>query len=112
MISGDAILFALILVTTINVARYVSTLRTLLSVMREAHPLLYQQVDGRGFFSTHGNVAKQVRLFHYIRSQEYQHHHDLVFIIKCNKVRQLFVISSTLVMTTVIMLFTVAFLGI
>lgn len=50
MISGDTILFALMLVTAINVARYVTALRSLIYIMREAHPLLYQQVDGRGFF--------------------------------------------------------------
>lgn len=49
MISGDLILLALFTVTGINIIRYLSTLKTLLFVMREAHPLLYQQVDGRGF---------------------------------------------------------------
>ncbi len=49
MISGNTILFALMLVTAINVARYVTALRSLIYIMREAHPLLYQQVDGRGF---------------------------------------------------------------
>ncbi len=54
--------------------------------MREAHPLLYQQVDGNGFFTTHGNVTKQVRLFHYIKSKEYHHHYDEIFTGKCERV--------------------------
>lgn len=49
MINGDTILFALLIVTLINLARYFSALRSLLYIMRDAHPLLYQQVDGRGF---------------------------------------------------------------
>lgn len=48
--SSDAFLFALFLVAVVNTSRYISTLRTLLAVMRECDPLLYQQVDGRGFF--------------------------------------------------------------
>jgi universal stress protein B len=50
MISGDTILFALLIVTVVNVARYFTTLRSLIYIMREAHPLLYQQVDGPGFW--------------------------------------------------------------
>ena len=48
MISGDTILFALMVVTGINMIRYLTTLRSLIHIMREAHPLLYQQVDGNG----------------------------------------------------------------
>ena len=61
MISGDTILFTLMLVSCVNMARYLTALRSLIHIMREAHPLLYQQVDGGGFFTTHGNVTKQVR---------------------------------------------------
>ncbi|MGX9418584.1 universal stress protein UspB [Vibrio sp. RC27] len=96
MISVDLILFTLMLVTLVNFARYLTTLRSLIYIMREAHPLLYQQVDGRGFFSTHGNMTKQVRLFHYLKSKEYLHHHDELFIGKCERVRQLFVLSMSL----------------
>ncbi len=79
MINGDIILFALMVVTGVNLARYLTALRSLIYIMREAHPLLYQQVDGNGFFTTHGNVTKQVRLYHYLKSKEYHHHHDEVF---------------------------------
>ncbi|WP_170107689.1 universal stress protein UspB [Photobacterium lipolyticum] len=112
MISGDAFLLALFLVAVVNVSRYISTLKTLLAVMRECDPLLYQQVDGRGFFTSQGNVSKQIRLFHYIRSQQYQKHHDPVFIAKCVKVRKLFVLASTFLMVFFVSIFVVAYLGI
>ncbi|MCQ1056662.1 MULTISPECIES: universal stress protein UspB [Photobacterium] len=112
MMSGDAIVLALFLVAVVNVSRYVSTLRTLLAVMRECDPLLYQQVDGRGFFSSQGNVTKQIRLFHYIRSHQYHNHHDPVFMDKCSKVRRLFILASTYLMIFLVSIFVVAYLGI
>ncbi|KLV05773.1 MULTISPECIES: universal stress protein UspB [Photobacterium] len=111
MISGDALILALFLVAVVNVSRYISTLRTLLAVMRECDPLLYQQVDGRGFFSSQGNVSKQIRLFHYIRSHQYQNHHDPIFMEKCVKVRKLFILASTYLMLFFISIFVVAFMG-
>ena len=105
MISGETILFALTLVTVINVARYLSALRSLIYIMREAHPLLYQQVDGGGFFTTHGNVSKQVRLYHYLKSKEYNHHHDELFTHECARVRELFVISALLLSLTLVVAF-------
>ncbi|CAH6794403.1 putative universal stress (ethanol tolerance) protein B [Vibrio chagasii] len=107
MISGDTILFALMVVTCVNWARYFTALRTLIYIMREAHPLLYQQVDGGGFFTTHGNMTKQVRLFSYIKSKEYHHHHDEVFTSKCDRVRQLFILSSALLGVTLLSAFIV-----
>jgi universal stress protein B len=100
MISADLILFSLMSVTLVNVARYLTALRSLIYIMREAHPLLYQQVDGPGFFSANGNMAKQVRLYHYLKSKEYLHHHDEVFTGKCERVRQLFVLSVALLGVT------------
>ncbi|RQW61435.1 universal stress protein UspB [Vibrio viridaestus] len=100
MISGDTILFVLMLITLVNIARGLTALRTLIYIMREAHPLLYQQVDGPGFFKVHANVAKQVRLYHYLKSREYANHHDETFIYKCEKVRQLTVLSCALVVVT------------
>ncbi len=107
MISADIILTALLLVTAVNLVRYLTTLRALIFIMREAHPLLYQQVDGRGFFSTHGNMTKQVRLFHYLKSREYLHHHDEVFTGKCSKVRELFILTCGLVGVTLLTAFMV-----
>jgi universal stress protein B len=100
MISGDLIIFTLLLVTIINFSRYVTSLRALLFLMREAHPLLYQQVDGSSFFTAHGNVYKQARLFHYLRHKEYSEHHDSGFVAKCDKVRELFVVSCALLLVT------------
>jgi len=97
MISGDTILFALMVVTCVNWARYFTALRTLIYIMREAHPLLYQQVDGGGFFTTHGNMTKQVRLFSYIKR----------FTSKCDRVRQLFILSSALLGVTLLSSFIV-----
>ena len=39
MISGDTILLALMIVTGVNVLRYLTALRSLIYIMREAHPL-------------------------------------------------------------------------
>jgi universal stress protein B len=102
MISGDTILFALMVVLCVNLARYLTALRSLIYIMREAHPLLYQQVDGGGFFTAHGNVVKQVRLYSYIKDREYLHHHDPVFTGKCRKVRELFVLFVSLLGVTLL----------
>lgn len=102
MINADTILFTLMMVTLVNMARYLTALRALIYIMREAHPLLYQQVDGNGFFTTHGNVSKQVRLFHYIKSKEYHHHHDELFTGKCDRVRELFILTSSLLAVTLL----------
>ncbi|EPR4991065.1 universal stress protein UspB [Vibrio navarrensis] len=105
MINADIILFTLMVVTGVNLARYLTALRSLIYIMREAHPLLYQQVDGNGFFTTHGNVTKQVRLYHYLKSREYHHHHDPVFTGKCDRVRELFVLSVSLMGLTLLAAF-------
>ncbi|WP_162045284.1 universal stress protein UspB [Vibrio taketomensis] len=102
MISADTILFALMMVTLVNLVRYLTALRSLIYVMREAHPLLYQQVDGNGFFTTHGNMSKQVKLYSYLKSKEYHHHHDEVFTAKCSRVRQLFILSMALIGVTLL----------
>ncbi len=102
MISGDTILFALLVVTVVNMVRYFTALRSLIYIMREAHPLLYQQVDGGGFFTTHGNMTKQVRLYHYLKSKEYHHHHDPIFTGKCDRVRELFILSISLLGVTLL----------
>ncbi|MEZ8141169.1 universal stress protein UspB [Enterovibrio norvegicus FF-33] len=110
--SGDALIIAIFFVTLANILRYVSSLRVLLVMMREANPLLYQQMTrGNNFFSSQGDISRQKRLYHYIRSQEYLHHHDTAFIAKCNKVRHLFILSTALVLALVVSLFFVAFAG-
>ncbi|MCZ8497572.1 hypothetical protein O9929_00240 [Vibrio lentus] len=54
--------------------------------------LLYQQVDGGGFFTTHGNMTKQVRLFSYIKKQRVSPSSRRSFTSKCDRVRQLFIL--------------------
>lgn len=108
---GDTLIIAVFLATLANIVRYISSLRVLLFMMREANPLLYQQVSGDHFFNMNGDMHKQKRLYHYIRSQEYQHHHDEAFIAKCNKVRHLFVLCTCLVLSLIFTLFLVAFTG-
>jgi universal stress protein B len=52
-------------------------------------------------------MTKQVRLFSYIKSKEYHHHHDEVFMSKCDRVRQLFILSSALLGVTLLSSFIV-----
>lgn len=66
MISTVALFWALCVVCIVNMARYFSSLRALLVVLRNCDPLLYQYVDGGGFFTSHGQPNKQVRLVWYI----------------------------------------------
>ncbi len=62
MISTVALFWALCVVCIVNMARYFSSLRALLVVLRWLRPLLYQYVDGGGFFTSHGQPSKQMRL--------------------------------------------------
>ncbi len=66
MISTVALFWALCVVCVVNMARYYSSLRALLVVLRGCDPLLYQYVDGGGFFTSHGQPSKQIRLVGYI----------------------------------------------
>ena len=58
MISTIALFWALCVVCVVNMARYFSSLRALLVVLRGCDPLLYQYVDGGGFFTSHGQPSK------------------------------------------------------
>ncbi len=96
MISTVALFWALFLVCVINMARYFSSLRALLVVLRGCDPLLYQYVDGGGFFTAHGQPSKQIRLVWYIYWQRYLDHHDDEFIRRCERVRRQFILTSSL----------------
>ncbi len=111
MMSADMLLVTIFIVAMINFVRYLSSLRALIAMMRQAHPLLYQQFRGGIFSSQGGDISKQKRLYHYIRAQEYQYHHDEYFIAKCNKVRRLFILSLTLLVVFFLAIFVVAFTG-
>ncbi|SQC07823.1 Universal stress protein B [Klebsiella pneumoniae] len=58
--------------------------------------LLYQYVDGGGFFTSHGQPSKQMRLVWYIYAQRYRDHHDDEFIRRCERVRRQFILTSAL----------------
>jgi len=96
MISTVALFWALCIICVVNMARYYSSLRALLVVLRGGDPLLYQYVDGGGFFTAHGQPSKQVRLVRYIWAQRYLDHHDDEFIRRCQRVRGQFVLTSSL----------------
>lgn len=96
MISTVALFWALCVVCIVNMARYFSSLRALLVVLRNCDPLLYQYVDGGGFFTSHGQPNKQVRLVWYIYAQRYRDHHDDEFIRRCERVRRQFILTSAL----------------
>ena len=94
MISTIALFWALCVVCIVNMARYFSSLRALLAVLRGCDPLLYQYVDGAGFFTSHGQPSKQVRLVRYIWAKRYLDHHDEEFIRRCERVRLMRVSDS------------------
>jgi len=96
MISTVALFWALCIICVVNMARYYSSLRALLVVLRGCEPLLYQYGDGGGFFTAHGQPSKQVRLVRYIWAQRYLDHHDDEFIRRCQRVRGQFVLTSSL----------------
>ena len=85
----------LCVVCIVNMARYFSSLRALLVVLRNCDPLLYQYVDG-GAFTSPGQPNKQVRLVWYIYAQRYRDHHDDEFIRRCERVRRQFILTSAL----------------
>ena len=108
MISTVALFWALCVVCIVNMARYFSSLRALLVVLRNCDPLLYQYVDGGGFFTSHGQPNKQVRLVWYIYAQRYRDHHDDEFIRRCERVRRQFILTSALCGLVVVSLITPA----
>ncbi|ATI64356.1 universal stress protein UspB [Edwardsiella tarda] len=96
MINTVALFWALFIVCVVNMLRYYSSLRSLLIVLRGCDPLLYQYVDGRGFFTSHGQPSKQLRLVRYIYERRYNDHHDDEFIRRCERLRRQFILTSAL----------------
>ena len=96
MINTVALFWALCVVCVINMSRYYSSLRALLIVLRGCDPLLYQYVDGGGFFTVNGQPSKQLRLVRYIFAQRYLDHHDQEFKRRCERVRRQFMLTSAL----------------
>src|SRR5471032_2026453 len=96
MISPVELFWAFCFVFVVNILRYYFSLRALLVVLRDCDPLLYQYVDRRGFFTTHGQPSKQIRLVSYIYAQRYTDHHDPEFIRRCERVRGQFMLTTAL----------------
>jgi universal stress protein B len=53
-------------------------------------------LDGGGFFTSHGQPSKQMRLVGYIYYQRYRDHHDDEFIRRCERLRRQFILTSAL----------------
>ncbi|MBC8953356.1 universal stress protein UspB [Xenorhabdus sp. PB62.4] len=96
MFNAIALFWAVCFICIINMVRYFSSLRALLSILRESDPMLYQSVDGNGFFTTNSQFSKQFRLVRYINSQSYINHHDPDVILLCERLRKQFILTEVL----------------
>lgn len=88
--------WALCILCIINMMRYFSSIRVLLFILRESDPLLYQSVDGNGFFTAHGQWTKHIKLIRYINTKQYTNHHDPEVILRCERIRKQFMLISGL----------------
>ncbi|MGJ0638260.1 universal stress protein UspB [Xenorhabdus bovienii] len=103
-----AFFWAVSLVGIVNVIRCLSSLRVLLSILRQSDPMLYQSVDGNGFFTIHGQFNKHIRLVCYINSQGYLTHHDANVIFICERLRKQFLLTGMLCGAVVLCLIAMA----
>ena len=104
MFSMIALFWALCILCILNMMRYFSSIRVFLSILRDSDPLLYQSVDGNGFFTTHGQLNKQLRLVRYINSKQYLEHYDPEVIARCERIRKQFMTISRLSILVVVSL--------
>ena len=104
MFSVIALFWALCILCILNMMRYFSSIRVLLSILRDSDPLLYQSVDGNGFFTTHGQLNKQLRLVRYINTTQYLEHYDPDVIFRCERIRKQFMLISRLSILVVVSL--------
>lgn len=94
MFSVIVIFWALCILCLINMVRYFSSIRVLLTILRQSDPLLYQSVDGNGFFTIHGQFLKHLRLISYINQRQYINHHNPEVIMRCERIyRQFYLVS-------------------
>ncbi|MBD2812661.1 universal stress protein UspB [Xenorhabdus sp. Vera] len=96
MFNTVVLFWAVFLICIVNMLRYFSSLRVLLSILRESDPMLYQSVDGNGFFTTNSQFNKQIRLVRYINSQSYINHHNPDVILLCERLRKQFILTEIL----------------
>ncbi|MFT5879445.1 MAG: universal stress protein B [Moritella sp.] len=104
MNNSDLIFISFSIITLINIARSVSSLRCLLYRMKDVDPMLYLKVNGRVFFKTESDFSKQMQLFHYLRRNEHMQHYNENFIQRCTKVKKLFMIASYLVTINILLI--------
>ncbi|OTA20592.1 universal stress protein UspB [Xenorhabdus beddingii] len=107
MFNVITLFWAVCLICMINMARYFSSLRALLSILRQSDPMLYQSVDGNGFFTTNSQFNKQIRLVRYINSQSYINHHDPDVVLLCERLRKQFILMELLFGVGVVCLITI-----
>ncbi|MCC8365297.1 universal stress protein UspB [Xenorhabdus sp. PB61.4] len=96
MFSMLAFFWAICIICIINILRYISSLRALLFILRQADPMLYQAIDGNGFFTGNGQFSKQMRLVRYINTQGYLNHHNDDVIFFCERLRKQFILTKVL----------------
>ncbi len=104
MFSMVALFWASCFLCIINMIRYFSSIRVLLYILRDTDPLLYQSVDGNGFFTTHGQLNKQLKLVRYINSKQYLEHFDDEVILRCERIRKQFLQISQLSILVIVSL--------
>ncbi|HGN1706487.1 TPA: universal stress protein UspB [Providencia rettgeri] len=104
MFSMIAFFWALCILCILNMMRYFSSIRVLLSILKDSDPLLYQSVDGNGFFTTHGQLNKQLRLVRYINNRQYLDHYDPEVIARCERIRKQFLLISKLSILVIVSL--------
>lgn len=112
MYGTNAFLLALFLIIIVNIARYLTALRTLLSIMKEVDPMLYLEVDGAGFFKVDGNFTKHKRLYSYLMNREYMRQYDDRFIEKCRNIRRTFILTNYLLVTLILAVVLIDVVGI
>lgn len=63
MFNVIVVFWALCILCLINMVRYFSSIRVLLTILRQSDPLLYQSVDGNGFFYYAWAIFKTVATY-------------------------------------------------
>ncbi|EKT60839.1 universal stress protein UspB [Providencia sneebia] len=104
MFSMMALFWAVCILCIINMIRYFSSVRVLLTILRETDPLLYHSVGGNGFFTTHAQFNKQIKLIRYINNKQYLDHFDPEVIQRCERIRKQFLQISQLSIFVVVCL--------
>lgn len=96
MFSTVTLFWALCFLCLINMIRFYSSIRALLSVLRECDPLLYHAVGGNNAFTDHTQCQKQLRLIRYINQRKYLTHHDPEVVLRCGRIHRQFTMISAI----------------